>query len=609
MRVAFIIPEKIMKRTLSSLLFVSLILSNAACAQAPAQSRMQRVEQELLPPVLVKGEPGWNIQERMKHYKVPGVSIAVINNFKVEWARAYGVKDIETNESVTTETLFQAGSISKSVAAMVALKKVEQGKIALDANINDRLTSWKLPDNEFTAKHKVTLANLMSHTGGLTVHGFPGYAPGEQIPTLPQVLDGASPANTAAVRVDIEPGTKFRYSGGGVTIAQLAITDIEKKPYPLIAEETVLKPLGMTHSTYSQPLSDAIRKSAASGYRGNGKVVDGKIHIYPEMAAAGLWTTPTDLAKFAIEVQLSLAGQSNKVLSKDTTAKMVTPFIEEFIGMGFFIEKHGKAVYFGHGGADEGFRAQLLVNRDKGYVAVVMVNSDNGQIMDEILRGIAREYQWEDYLPQPQEVVPVDPASLQAYTGRFLVNPDRVLTITSEGGKLYGEPTASPKFELLPVSEDEFIRQDVNVRYKFAKSDGGAVDRIKLTFDSGGSEAPRISSERMVPFELLSSGKFDQALQGYRQVKAEHPDGNAVAEQRLNGLAYGLLEDGNTSLAISVFRINAELYPQSSNVYDSLGEAYMRNGDKDLAIKSYKRSLEINPHNGNAVQMLKKLEH
>jgi CubicO group peptidase (beta-lactamase class C family) len=118
----------------------------------------------------------------------------------------------------------------------------------------------------------------------------------------------------------------------------------------------------MTHSTYSQPLPDAIRKSAASGYRGNGKVVDGKIHIYPEMAAAGLWTTPTDLAKFAIEV---------------------------------------------------------LVNRDKGYGAVVMVNSDNGQIMDEILRGIAREYQWEDYLPQPREIVPVDPARLQAYTAGF----------------------------------------------------------------------------------------------------------------------------------------------------------------------------------------------
>src|SRR5215467_7750395 len=335
-----------MRSIIARILSLVLVFSQGASGQSSVQPRIERIEKGLLSAVLIKGDPGWTIQERMKRYKVPGVSIAVINNYKVEWARGYGVKDIETNEPVTTETIFQAGSISKSVAAMTALKKVEQGKIALDQNINDKLTSWKLPDNELTAKHKVTLANLLSHTGGLTVHGFPGYAPGEAIPTLPQVLDGAPPANTAAVRVDMEPGTKFRYSGGGVTIAQLAIMDIEKKPYPQIAEDTVLKPVGMTHSTYSQPLPGNVRKQAASGYRSNGKVVDGKIHIYPEMAAAGLWTTPTDLAKFAIEVQLSLAGKSNKVLSKETTARMVTPFIEDFIGMGFFIEKHGNATYF-----------------------------------------------------------------------------------------------------------------------------------------------------------------------------------------------------------------------------------------------------------------------
>jgi CubicO group peptidase (beta-lactamase class C family) len=544
----------------------------------------------------------------MKHYKVPGVSIAVIKDYKVEWAAGYGVKDLDTKEPVTIETLFQAGSISKPVAAMVALKKVEQGKIGLDDNINDRLTSWKLPDNEFTTKHKVTLANLMSHTGGLTVHGFPGYAPGEAIPTLPQVLDGAPPANTAAVRVDMEPGKKFRYSGGGVTIEQLAIMDIERKPYPQIAQETVLGPLGMTNSTYSQPLPDVVRKKASSGYRSNGKVVDGKIHIYPEMAAAGLWTTPTDLAKFAIEVQLSLAGKSNKVLSKETTAKMVTPFIEDFVAMGFFIEKHGNSIYFGHGGADEGFRGQLLVNRDKGYGAVVMVNSDNGEIMNEILRSIAKEYQWDEYLPVPYETVRVDPARLQAYTGRFLVNPDRVLTVTSEGGKLFAEPTASPKFELLPISADEFIRTDADVRYTFVRGEGGPADRIKLRFQSGGSEAPRISQELMVPFELLKAGKFDQALDGYRKIKADKPNNNAIAEPRLNGLGYELLQQGDTGLAISVFRINLELYPQSSNVYDSLGEAYMQNGEKDLAIKNYQKSIELNPRNGNAVQMLKKLQ-
>jgi CubicO group peptidase (beta-lactamase class C family) len=597
-----------MRSTIARILLLVLVFSQVAPGQSSVQPRIEHVEKGLLSAVLIKGDPGRTIQERMKFYKVPGVSVAVINNYKVEWARGYGVKDVETNEPVTTETLFQAGSISKSVAAMTALKRVEQGKIALDQNINDKLTSWKLPDNEFTAKRKVTLANLLSHTGGLTVHGFPGYAVGEKIPTLPQVLDGAAPANTAAVRVDMEPGTKFRYSGGGTTIAQLAIMDIEKKPYPQIAQETVLGPLGMADSTYSQPLPAETRKKAASGHRGNGKPVEGKIHVYPEMAAAGLWTTPTDLARFAIEVQLSLAGKSNKALSKEMTTKMVTPFISDNVGMGFFIEKHGQATYFGHGGADEGFRAQLLVNRDKGYGAAVMVNSDNGEIMNEIIRAIAKEYQWEDYLPQPLETVSVDPARLDDYTGRFLVNPDRVLTITKENGKLYAEPTLSPKVELFALSENEFTRTDANVQYAFAKGEGGKVDSVKIRFNGGTTEARRLAQDEVIPYEQLIAGKFAEAIEAYKKIQRETPNNNAVAEERLNSIGYSLLEQKKIAAAIAVFKANVEMYPQSWNVYDSLGEAHMANGEKELAIANYKKSLELNPQNKNAVEMLKKLE-
>jgi CubicO group peptidase (beta-lactamase class C family) len=600
--------EATMKSAFSKILIFSFFFSQLAFAQAPLQSRIQRVEQGLLPAVTVKGNPGWAIEARMKHYKIPGVSVAVINDFKVEWARGYGVMDTETNEPVTTETLFQAGSISKPVAAMVALKKVEQGKLALDENINNKLTSWKLPDNEFTTQKKVTLANLLSHTAGLTVHGFPGYAVGKPLPTLPQVLDGAPPANTAAVRVNMEPGTKFRYSGGGTTIAQLAIMDIEKKPYPQIAQETVLGPLGMTSSTYSQPLPDHTRKKAAAGYRGNGKVVEGKIHIYPEMAAAGLWTTPTDLAKFAIEVQLSLQGKSNKVLTKETITRMVTPFIEEHIGLGFFLEKHGNALYFGHGGADEGFRAGLLVHKDKGYGVAVMVNSDNGQIIGEIMRSVAKEYQWEDYLPKPYEIVPLEAAKLDTFAGRFLVNPDRVLTLTRESGKLYAQPTAEARFELLPISESEFIRTDQNTRYTFIRNADGKVEAVKIRFDGGETQASLITRDTLVPYEMLMAGRTDEAMEAYRKIKKEKPANNSVAEERLNNLGYVLLQQKKFTEAIAVFKVNAELYAQSANVYDSLGEAYMMNGDKALAIASYKKSLELNPKNENAVTMLKKLE-
>jgi CubicO group peptidase (beta-lactamase class C family) len=586
-----------------------LVCSQLVLGQSPVQARTERVEKGLLPAVLIKGDPAWTIQERMKHYKVPGVSIAVINDFKIEWAKAYGVKDTETNEPVSTDTLFQAGSISKPVAAMAALKKVEQGKIALDEDINNKLTTWKLPDNQFTAKKKVTLANLLSHTGGTTVHGFPGYAPGEKIPTLPQILDGAPPANTGAVRVDFEPGTRFRYSGGGTTIAQLAIMDIEKRPYPQIVQETVLGPLSMTSSTYQQPLPDDTRKKAATGYRADGKAVAGKIHIYPEMAAAGLWTTPTDLAKFAIESQLSLAGRSNKVLSKEMTAKMVGPFLpSEPTGLGFFSEKHGMATYFGHGGADEGFRAQLLVHKDKGYGAVVMVNSDNGQIMNEIIRGIAREYQWEDYLPQPKEVVSVDGARLGEYAGRFLANPDRVLTITPRGARLWVEPTGAPGFELLPVSENEFVRKDAEISYTFVRGPGGSIDKIALKFNEGGSEAPRMAKDARVPYEELMVGRVDEAVAGYMKIKKQTPLNPAIQEARLNALGYSLLREKKIDAAIAVFKVNVVLYPQSSNAYDSLGEAYLASGDKDQAAVNYKKSLDLDPKNQNAANVLKKLQ-
>jgi len=591
----------------SRLLIFVLVLSQAAFGQSPMQTRVQHVEEGLLPAVLIKGNPAWAIQERMKHYRVPGLSIAVINDFKVEWAKAYGVKDIETSEPVTTETRFQAASISKPVTAMIALKKVAEGKIALDENINNKLTSWKLPDNEFTAKKKVTLANLLSHTGGLTIHGFPGYEVGKTLPTLPEVLDGKAPANTAAVRVDTEPGTKFRYSGGGTTITQLALMDIEKKPYPQIAQETVLGPLGMTHSTYSQPLPDDLRKQAASGHRQDGKPVEGKIHVYPEMAPAGLWTTPTDLAKFAIEVQLSLAGKSNKVLSKEMTAKMITPFVSDFVGMGFFIEKHGNAIYFGHGGANEGFRCGLLVSRDKGYGVAVMVNSDNGQIIDEIFRSVAREYQWEDYLPQPVEVISLTSDKMVDYEGRFLVNPDRVLTITRGDGRLLVQPTQDQGFELLPIAENEFIRTDGNAHYFFVRNAGGIVEGIKRQSDQETVVVPRISKDNLVPLELLMAGRASEAIEAYKKIKREQPDNIAIAEERINSLGYGLLQQKKVAEAIAIFKVNVELYPQSSNAYDSLGEAYMVSGQKEMAITNYKKSLELNPQNENGARMLKKL--
>ncbi len=314
------------RKSLSTAVLALSALFALRAAPAP-DPRIARVENGLLPPVLVKGQKPWNILDRMKHYNVPGVSVAVFCDDKVQWAKGYGVMDNETKAPVTEKTLFVAGSISKPVAVMGALRLVQEGKLALDTNINAYLTSWKLPENALTAKSPVTLRRIMSHSAGLTVHGFRGYAPGELVPTLIDILNGVPPANSSPILVDIEPGTQWRYSGGGLTVMQLALMDIEKKPFPEVLREKVLEPLGMTSSSYEQAMPPDRLKLAASGHDAGGKVVEGKRFIYPEMAAAGLWTTPTDLAKFAIEVGRAARGQSDKVLSKDMAKLMVTPQI------------------------------------------------------------------------------------------------------------------------------------------------------------------------------------------------------------------------------------------------------------------------------------------
>ena len=331
---------------------------------------------------LGQGQPPADItlQQLMDTFNVPGLSVAVIDNYQIAWARGFGVTERGGRTPVTTTTLFQAGSISKPVAAVGAMVLVEQGKLSLDEDVNKKLTTWKVPENEFTRDQKVTLRRLMSHSAGLTVHGFPGYGVNEPVPTLVQIFDGENPANTEPIRVDFVPGTKMRYSGGGVTIEQQLMIDVTGTPFPQLMEQTVLSRIGMTDSSYEQPLPSARAALTATGTRADGARVEGRWHIYPEMAAAGLWTTPTDLARFAIEIALSTQGRGNHVLSQKSVQEMLTPQIaaeggEEHVGLAFFLEDRIPGE-FGHNGADEGFQALLTMNSRTGRGIAIMGNSD-----------------------------------------------------------------------------------------------------------------------------------------------------------------------------------------------------------------------------------------
>jgi len=365
-------------------------------------ARIQRVENGIPPIPLSGSEPPLqlNLENLMQLYKVPGLSVAVVDNFKIAWAKGYGVTEEGSSTPVTEHTLFQAGSISKPLAATGTLYLVEHGQLSLDENVNQKLKSWQVPDNEFTKDQKVTLRRILSHSAGLTVHGFPGYEVGKPIPTLVQIFNGEAPANTAPIRVDLVPGTKFRYSGGGVTIEQQLVMDVTKKPFPQFMRETVLDKIGMSDSTYEQPLPAARAAYAATGTYADGMSVKGKWHIYPEMAAAGLWTTATDLAKFGIETALSKQGKANHVLSEAMTQQMLKPQIDQ-LGLGFFLGEYKNPQEFGHDGDDEGFQAVLIMFADSGKGLAVMGNSANTiSVANYLVKSVAKEYGW-NYTAEP----------------------------------------------------------------------------------------------------------------------------------------------------------------------------------------------------------------
>jgi CubicO group peptidase (beta-lactamase class C family) len=454
--------------------------------------RILRIQDGLLPAVIVKGEPiaTMKLADRMTALNVPGVSVALIHGGKIEWARGFGVSRVG-GPPVTPDTLFQAASISKPVSAMAVLKLVEEGNIELDSDVNQYLKSWKVQDNSFTQHTKVTVRELLAHTAGLTVHGFDGYAAGTRLPTLVEILNGDKPANSAPIRVDTEPGTIWRYSGGGYVVAQQLVEDVTGQPFAKFIHDTVLAPIGMTKSTYEQPLPKSRMDEIALPYGGDGQPVVGGPHVYPEIAPAGLWSTPSDLARYAVEVQQSLAGNATHVLSPVMVRRMLTPVVgQQALGPG--TGGSPEHPYFWHPGGTEGYRC-TLVAYNEGDGVVVMTNGDNGgQLASEVLRAVAREYGWRDFAPSVRTLISLnDPKALDPYVGIYR-GSGSVFTVTREGDQLFVEvtgqpefPMFQPRFPMFPESERRFFLTVVDAQITFDVDSEGTAKQ--LTVDQNGS--------------------------------------------------------------------------------------------------------------------------
>lgn len=423
-----------------------------------------------------------NIQERIGRLEeklfagssgslpISGLSVAVIENFELQWAKGYGISDRDSGVNVTDKTLFQAASLSKPLTAVAVMRLVQQGILELDEDVNQYLSSWKVPPND-DWQPRISIRQLLSHTGGVNVPGFPGYKVNGDIPSLGQLLRGESPSLTSDVKVRLLPGVRHQYSGGGYLILQQLLEDVTGMTFSELMKQLVLEPLQMTDSSFEQPLSPSSHGRAASGhYMVGGEKVSGCWHIYPELAAAGLWSTPTDLAKFIIAIQKALIGKSDVFLKQSSVNEMLIPNRDPYTGLGFALGGQDKNYRFGQHGINEGFCSRFVGYSKLGFGAVVMVNTDQSlPIIQTVLSAIAEEYHWPNYYPGQKIAVEGAPSAFTDVVGEYELDGEYKLVIDSDGTSLLIGGQDQSKFELFPLSELSYFAKAVEIEIEFIK--------------------------------------------------------------------------------------------------------------------------------------------
>ena len=512
------------------------------------EERIARIE-NFAPISLGANEPPirLNLRQLMEISNVPGLSVAVFDDYKLAWAKSYGVTESGGDVAVTPHTLFPACSISKPIAAIAALRLVEEGKLTLDSDVNLKLASWKVPENQFTREQKVTVRRILTHTAGTTVHGYIGYGPGDRVPTLVQILDGEPPSHDPAVRVDYVPGMKQRYSGGGFLVLQQLMTDVVGEPFPQLMQELVFKPLGLKDSTFTTRPPEA---AAAAGHEENGEPIPGGINANPELAVGGLWTTPSDLGTIAIEVADARNGKSQRLLSTDMARQMLKlqldPKIQNLeggsamrMGLGWVLGDPSEPGQFGHSGVNKGFRAELTMWQS-GKGVVVMANNwsfASACVMRYLMLSITREYGW-------------------------------------------GSKFANFPYTVWPYADTVVL---ATAKLRGAKA---AIARY---------------------YELKDLWAKEQGNRTRSVVWATNPPDYGPNEWDLLGVAETIADAKHLQDAIELMLVEIKDYPRWNHAYHVLGQLYVRAGEKERAIQIYESFLKHNPEDAMVNQALKEL--
>lgn len=467
---------------------------------ADVQARIARIEGWMVPPVLVEGEPPQkaSLADEMAALHVPGLSIAVIHNGKIDWARSYGIARPD-GAPVTPDTLFQAASISKPVTALTAMRLAQDHAVDLDIDVDAYLKGWTPPRDADAAGRSVTLRELLTHTAGVNVDGFRGYAQGGPIPTLDQIVRGAPPANSEPFAVTTAPRALWRYSGAGYVTIRKALEDATGQPFGELAQRLVLEPAGMSRSRFAQPLPDAEAKGAAWPYGGDGQPLKEGAHVYPELAPDGLWTTPTDLARLVIQVQQSLNAGSDALVKPETMREMMQPGGLAGWGIGWALGGTAAHPYFWHSGSNAGFKSMLFAYGE-GEGVVVMTNSDRGEkLAADVVRTIAYEYGWPDFRPDQIAPVALSGQQLDRLVGRYRLGRYGLATVTRQGDQLFAETPDKPRFRLYAKSPTAWFAIDPdgfypnpNLQFAFDLAADGTVRDLVLRRGWYDTVAPRL---------------------------------------------------------------------------------------------------------------------
>ncbi|WP_299366668.1 beta-lactamase family protein [Winogradskyella sp.] len=557
----------------------------------------------------VDGGDTLSIEQFMKKSGLKGLSVAVFEDYEIIWKGAWGVKydDILLDQ----QTAFSTASISKAITALLFAILEEKGKIDLKVPVNTYLKRWKIPSNYYTLDNPVTLEHLLSHTAGTTQHGFADFYEGDHIPTILESVQGKLPGYNKEIEITFVPGTKWQYSGGGYTIAMMALEDHLGQSLADLAQEHIFTPLGLMHTTMKQPNEAGFLTNTAKAHNESGEVIKTGLPITPQVSASGMWSNPTDMSVLLIEIQKALNGKKSKVFSENVARRITDRVIREPLG-GWSLGWErwmamGNLDWFSHGGANTGIGGNIYATMEGGKGIVLFGNGPNNvrvPLLDKFRDHIIKTHGWK--VPIDQNLVkPVPESLLSEIIGRYQHSAwGGIVYVKEQDQKLY--ITFNDDMELIYIGNNAFLIDELS-HIEFIPKDDGVTEIRHVWDDNSKGDVIMRKIIGKLPVELAEENKYDEALAAYIKVKNDTPENPMVQESQLNRIGYNYLSKKQYEAAVTIFKINTILYPNSSNTYDSLGEAYLESGDTVNALRYYKKAYEMNPDNSNAEKIIQKL--